>query len=234
MEFTKLTSPSLKDLFITKLENDILSGQLSIGEKLPTEREMAETMHVSRAVVNGGLSEMERKGFIIVKPRVGTFVADYRRRGNMETLLSIMHYNGGHLRKQEVRSILEIRIALDSLAVQLLIPKITDEEIEVLRLIIERIGSATTASDAIDAAFAFQCELGILSGNTLIPLIFSSFRVPIYALWNRFCSLYGIHALYENNLGIWEHIKNRDVENTVNWIEKSINNSIVGSKPIYY
>jgi DNA-binding GntR family transcriptional regulator len=169
-----------------------------------------------------------------VKPRVGNFVADYRRNGNLETLLSIMHYNGGHLRKQEVRSILEVRIALDSLAVQLLIPKITEEEIEALRVIVERIGSASAPSDAIDAAFAFQCELGILSGNTLIPLIFSSFRVPVYALWHRFCSLYGIHALYENNLGIWERIKNRDVDDAVHWIEESINDSILGSKPIYY
>ena len=100
----------------------ILSGRLMVGEKLPPERELAESMQVSRAVVNSGITELARKGFLIIKPRVGTFVADYRRDGTMDTLMSIMNYNGGILREAEVRSILELRIALDSLAIQLWLP----------------------------------------------------------------------------------------------------------------
>ena len=34
MEFKKIASPSLKELFIEQLEHMILSGSLSIGEKL--------------------------------------------------------------------------------------------------------------------------------------------------------------------------------------------------------
>ena len=56
MEFKKLSAPSLKELFITELQNMILSGKLEIGEKLPPERELAESMHVSRAVINAGIS----------------------------------------------------------------------------------------------------------------------------------------------------------------------------------
>ena len=115
MEFSKLNAPSLKELFIQELETMILSGRLMVGEKLPPERELAESMQVSRAVVNSGITELARKGFLIIKPRVGTFVADYRRDGTMDTLMSIMNYNGGILREAEVRSILELRIALDSL-----------------------------------------------------------------------------------------------------------------------
>ena len=91
----------------------ILSGKLKIGEKLPPERQLAEEMQVSRAVVNGGIADLQRMGFLIVKPRSGTYVADYRRRGTIETLLSIMKYNGGSLRNEEIRSIFEVRIALD-------------------------------------------------------------------------------------------------------------------------
>ena len=90
----------------------ILSGKLKIGEKLPPERQLAEEMQVSRAVVNGGIADIQRMGFLIVKPRSGTYVADYRRRGTIETLLSIMKYNGGSLRNEEIRSIFEVRIAL--------------------------------------------------------------------------------------------------------------------------
>ena len=35
MEFEKISSPSLRELFVDQLENMILSGKLKIGEKLP-------------------------------------------------------------------------------------------------------------------------------------------------------------------------------------------------------
>ena len=41
MEFQKLNAPSLKELFISELENMIISGRLPIGTKLPSERELA-------------------------------------------------------------------------------------------------------------------------------------------------------------------------------------------------
>ena len=115
------TSPSLKELFVAELEGMILSGKLEIGAKLPPERELAESMQVSRAVVNSGLDEMEKKGFLVVKPRIGTFVADYRKYGTADTLVSIMQYNGGMLRDKEVRSILEVRIMFMNLAATLAI-----------------------------------------------------------------------------------------------------------------
>ena len=105
MEFQKISSPSLRELFVEQVQHMILSGKLKIGEKLPPERQLAEMMQVSRAVVNGGISDLEKMGFLVVKPRSGTYVADYRRKGTIETLLSIMKYNGGTLRNDEIRSI---------------------------------------------------------------------------------------------------------------------------------
>lgn len=63
MEFKKISSPTLRELFVQQLEDLILSGKLKIGEKLPTERQLAESMQVSRSVVNNGLSDLEKKGF---------------------------------------------------------------------------------------------------------------------------------------------------------------------------
>ena len=84
MEFEKLQTASLKELFISSVEDKILSGELPIGAQLPTERELAEMMDVSRGVVNSGIAEMAHKGFLEVRPRVGTFVADYRRVGKSD------------------------------------------------------------------------------------------------------------------------------------------------------
>ena len=83
MNFEQLYAPSLKELFVQKLQGMILSGELPVGEKLPSERELCQHMGVSRAVVNGGITELARQGFLEVRPRQGAFVADYRRDGNM-------------------------------------------------------------------------------------------------------------------------------------------------------
>lgn len=234
MEFSKLNAPSLKELFIQELETMILSGRLMVGEKLPPERELAESMQVSRAVVNSGITELARKGFLIIKPRVGTFVADYRRDGTMDTLMSIMNYNGGILREAEVCSILELRIALDSLAIRLWLPEAKDEEIHLLRSYVEALKTAKTTSEAAEFAFRFQHELAFLSGNTLIPLIFTSFKVPVISLWERFCRMYGIEQLYANSDTLCNYCEARDVDKATEWISSSLNESIDGKYTIYY
>ena len=118
MEFAKLFAPSLKDLFVQQLQGMILSGALPVGTQLPPERTLAEQMQVSRTVVNSGLAELSDQGFLEVRPRQGTCVADYRRRGNLDTLIAIMQYKGGVLGRDEIRSILEVRRALEHLAAE--------------------------------------------------------------------------------------------------------------------
>ena len=234
MEFQKISSPSLRELFVEQVQHMILSGKLKIGEKLPPERQLAEEMQVSRAVVNGGIADLQRMGFLIVKPRSGTYVADYRRTGTIETLLSIMKYNGGSLRNEEIRSICEVRIALDTLVVRLCLPTIREEETELLYQKVCEIKEAAKTSEAIQAAFEFQHEFALMSGNALVPLIVQSFKTPIFAMWERYCTLYGVEALYKSNYKMWTYVRDKDVEGAVAWIEDSMKNCIEGDQQIYY
>lgn len=234
MEFTKLSAPSLKELFIQELEGMILSGRLEVGEKLPPEREIARTMQVSRGVVNSGIIELARKGFLTIKPRMGTVVADYRRTGTTETLISILNYNGGVLRAEEIRSILEIRQALSILSFRLAIPTVKQEDIDSLRRHVDGIAKAETHKEASEKAFDFHHELAVLSGNMLMPLVYYSFREAVIMLWERFCILHGREKLYINTDTLWQFVVNRDVEGAIQWSEKKVNDTITGKDQIYY
>lgn len=234
MEFQKISSPSLKDLFINQLEQLILSGKLKIGEKLPPERQLAQSMQVSRAVVNGGIAELEKRGFLEVKPRSGTYVADYRRKGTIDTLISIMNYNGGHLRNEEIKSILEVRESLDTLAARLCIKRLTDEDVEVLHQLAQKIRRSGSVHEAAEAAFAFEHEFALLSGNVLIPLIYQSFRVSVLSLWEHFCVLHGISTLYDNIYHLWTYLRDRDTEGACEWIHTFLGRSIQGDREIYF
>lgn len=234
MEFEKLISPSLKELFISNIEAKILSGELPVGQQLPPERQLAQSMGVSRAVVNSGIVELENRGFLDVRPRVGTFVADYRRAGTMETLKSIMTYNRGRLRNEEIRSILEVRDALDKLAVADIIPHVTELDNMLLLKKVEAIRQARDNRQAAEAAFAFQHELAMLSGNTLLPLIFRSFYSSVLVLWERFCALHGIDTLYQTSCRLCGHIRDKDIPGAVAWIDYCTRETVSGSRCIYY
>lgn len=234
MEFTKLSAPSIKELFVRELEGMILSGKLAIGEKLPPEREIANSMQISRGVVNSGILELSRKGFLTIKPRVGTIVADYRRTGTMETLISILHYNGGVLRSSEIRSILEIRLALSELTLKLSIPKLTQNEMETLRKFTDGIAKASTNREACENAFYFHHELAVLSGNMLTPLIYYSFKDAVIILWERFCNLHGREKLYHNTDILCQLIEKHDVEGAIQWSEEKVKECIIGKDQIYY
>lgn len=234
MEFEKLTSPSLKELFISNIEAKILSGELPVGQQLPPERQLAQSMGVSRAVVNSGIVELENRGFLDVRPRVGTFVADYRRAGTMETLKSIMTYNRGRLRNEEICSILEVRDALDKLAVADIIPHVTELDNMLLLEKVEAIRQARDNRQAAEAAFAFQHELAMLSGNTLLPLIFRSFYSSVLVLWERFCALHGIDTLYQTSCRLCGHIRDKDIPGAVAWIDYCTRETVSGSRCIYY
>lgn len=59
MNFKKIDAPSIKELFLTQIEEMILPGELKPNDKLPPERELADTMGVSKTIVHEGIKELE-------------------------------------------------------------------------------------------------------------------------------------------------------------------------------
>lgn len=234
MEFTKLSAPTLKELFVEQLEAMILSGELEVGQKLPPERELADRMQVSRAVVNSGIAELARKGFVAVKPRSGVYVVDYRRYGTVDTLISLMNYNGGHLRRDDVRSILEIKVIVDRLAVQLAVEHLNDQDLLVLKEMLDTMKAPGRSNDkAATDAFEFYHELAMISGNTLLPLIYRSFRMPVVHLWTRFMRKYGSHTAYTSAAALYNAVAARDTQAAVSAAEDAVSASILGAREIY-
>lgn len=233
MEFKKLSSPSLKELFICQIRDDILSGQLSVGTRLPPEREIAQQMQVSRAVVNSGLAELERQGFLEIRPRQGTFVADYGRNGNISTLNAIMEYHSEALGHAEIRSILEVRRALEHLATDAAIETATDEDMDRLQRLVANVGAAGAVSETIEATFAFHHEMAVVGNNSILPLIYVSFKPVVTQLWLQFCRRYGTDTLYDNTRCLAECIFAHDREAARRCTDEHLDSAIRGCRQIY-
>lgn len=210
MGFTKITSLSLTDLFVQQVENMILSGELRPGDQLPPARELSARMGVSRPVISAGLIELEKLGFVEIRPRQGAFVCDYRRKGTVETLIAIMRYNGGILHTREEYSLLDVRTALESLCVRQVIRKATDAELDSLQIPLDALANAGLPEDGGEAAFRFHHELAVISGNILLPLLYHSFKTASIYLWTRYCRETSCRNLYEIKLNLYRALLNRD------------------------
>ncbi len=226
MGFSKISTLSLSDLFVQQIENMILSGELAVGEQLPSARELSIKMGVSRPVISAGIVELEKLGFVEIRPRQGVYVCDYRRKGSLETLVAIMRYNGGTMRRNEVRSLLEVRCALECMCVELVTARASDEELAALAPLLDDIQNARDCDEAGECTFRFYHETAVLSQNVLLPLMYHSFRPEGVHLWTLYCKHNGIASLYELKLNFYKALLDRDVQSAKAQTEKIMDNAI--------
>ena len=222
MGFTKITNVSLTELFVQQIENMILSGELAVGEQLPPARELSVRMGVSRPVISAGLIELEKLGFIEIRPRQGAFVSDYRRKGTVETLVAIMRYNGGAMRDNEVTSLLQVRNSLESLCMELVIQNATDRELASVAPLLQAIEEAKLPEDAADAIYAFQHELAALSGNMLLPLLYHSFKPESLYLWTISFKKEGKQKLCDAKVRLYQALLNRDTQEAIRLTQQRV------------
>jgi len=226
MGFSKIQTVSLTELFVQQVENMILSGELEIGEQLPAARELSIRMGVSRPVISAGLIELEKLGFVEIQPRKGAFVSDYRRKGTIETLVAIMRYNGGAMRKNEVTSLLQVRSSLEQLCMEQVIQTATDSDLATVVPLLDAIGEANTPEAVADAVFAFHHELAVLSGNLLLPLLYHSFQPESLYLWTISCKKSGKRAMYDTKLRLYQALLNRDTQEALRLTRRSVESAM--------
>ena len=214
------------------MEKDILSGRLSVGQKLPSERELAERFAVSKAVIHDGILEMEESGFVLVRPRVGTFVSDFRMGGGKETLLSLMNHDGGSLCAEEVKSFNEFHCALDNMVILLSEHRMDTENYKKLDRAVEGIRDSQNPVEAADYNFRFHHALALVSGNTLAPLFYTAFKSTFTSLWERYARKYGIQALYHNSRVLLDYIHAGRAQEAISWNDLYADNTTFGEQKI--
>lgn len=88
---------------------DVLSGEMAPGETLPSERQLAEVLGVSRPAIREALKRLSAAGLIEVRQGDATTVRDFRRTAGLDLLPRLLIRNG-ELDLAVVRSILETRL----------------------------------------------------------------------------------------------------------------------------
>lgn len=76
MPFLKVTPEKLSNSVVRQIEQLILRGILRPGERLPSERDLAEKMDVSRPSLREAIAELAERGLLVSRAGSGVFVAE--------------------------------------------------------------------------------------------------------------------------------------------------------------
>lgn len=199
MAFREIVAPTVKELFVQQLEGLILSGELRPGDRLPTERELADEMKISKTVVHEGLRELHRLGFLNIASRKGVTVADYAQTGSLETLMAIMDFHGGIPDQKTARSILQLRYYLEAPAMEELAVRRNPGNLAALRALQRQAEEASVQGVPAFAEALFRYHRGVafLSGNTITPLLFNAFMRVNLEFWKEYVLTDGVARCLE-------------------------------------
>jgi GntR family transcriptional repressor for pyruvate dehydrogenase complex len=156
-----------------QIEKRILDGELHSGDRLPTERDLAEQFHVSRTAVREAMKILAQRGLVDMRPGRGTIVIDEAHEAMQESINLAMKLKlgevGGSANLVEVREILETEIAALAAA------RATEKEIDAMREAVKVMDDNLDDADAFIAADNnFHEALAQGTQNTLILILVNS------------------------------------------------------------
>lgn len=166
--YTPVQLGRLYEQIVEQIEERILSGELQEGDRLPTERELAEQFEVSRTAVREAINALVQRGLVDARPGRGTFVVYGTPQALKHSLGLMMRIGqtGKSADLVEVRELLEPEIAA------LAATRATEEHIAAMQQAVETMDATLDDADAFIAADdRFHLALAEGTQNPLILML---------------------------------------------------------------
>ena len=165
-----MVSQSIVDRIIERLINAIIDGELSPGQRIPTEIELCESMQVGRNSVREAIKALVAMGVLNIRRAEGTFVAE----GFSDRMLDPMVY-GLILEGGNSSSLIEFRRIFEVGVLQIAIEKAELEDIERIQQALSDLRSAIqggcNTKELLEADMLFHSALVQTVRNTLVDKI---------------------------------------------------------------
>lgn len=188
-----------------QLEAEVLGGALVPGTKLPSERELAQRLGVSRPLVREALRTLVERGLVEVSPGRGAFV---RAASTADAARPL----GSHYRRQNVtvNHLIEVRMMFEPHAARLAATRATPAEIEELRVAVEQNDAAEIVLDRARWDITIHRLVARMAHNPVIETTFESIATLVFELMLRSLSdaeVVAASAPYHR--GVYEAIRDR-------------------------
>jgi GntR family transcriptional repressor for pyruvate dehydrogenase complex len=155
---------------IEQVRELIISGGLKPGDRLPAERELAQTLGVGRSTVREAIRSMESLGMVQTRPGEGTFLGDgMGNQAHGPFAASLFQFWHGQRKLFEVRRVIEPDLAAFAGL------RATPEQISRMREALDRQEAAiATGGNGFGADTEFHFRLAEAAGNEVLLQIMNS------------------------------------------------------------
>jgi GntR family transcriptional repressor for pyruvate dehydrogenase complex len=164
MTFGPIKPKKVAEAVIEQLRARLEDGSLAPSDRLPSERELAEQMRVSRPVVREATNMLVGQGLLEIRPRRGVFVRAAGTPGLGDPLANLI---GDSL--ERLIELLEVRRTLESQTAALAAEFATQRDIEDLAALMdefERVHREHSTGEGTDARF--HGRIAQAAGNTVL------------------------------------------------------------------
>ena len=147
MPFQKVQTEKLSLAVVRQIELLILRGILRPGERLPSERELAERMGVSRPSLREAISELQEQGLLTAKAGSGIYVAEVLGSAFSPALIQLFSSHD-----EAVFDYLSFRRDMEGLAAERAARLGSDSDLKVIQTIFEKMKAAHDRNAAEEEA----------------------------------------------------------------------------------
>ena len=173
--FQKVKIARASEEVIKQVENAIFSGRFSPGERLPSERELAEQFGLSRMTIRDALRVLESTGLVQIKVGAGggTFVREPNLDQFSNSLSSMLRF-----KKTTILELAEARKVVETATAELAAQRATAEDLEALLHAVESARQALESGDPhyMPHSLDFHVALARAARNHVLNLTVNSFR----------------------------------------------------------
>ncbi len=193
--------PRVPELVCEKIEQLVLEGALSPGERLPPERQLAAHLGVSRPSLREALRILATRGILRSERGGGTFVTDNLNPTLEDPLLELISNA-----PESHSDVLELRHAIESLAASLAAERRTSTDKAMLRATYKRLIESHQLGDPSLEAKAdadFHLAIGEASHNVVLLHVMRS----LFSLLRKSIR-FNLESLY-THAGMFEQIRDQ-------------------------
>ena len=210
------------EVIMEEIKDIVKKGELKSGEKLPSERELADKLEVSRTSVREALKALTMLGLIESKHGEGNFIKSNFENSLLEPLSIVFLLIGS---KNE--DIIELRRIIEPEA-GLAAKNITESELRDLKEIMKELNNSLDAEICAQLDKKFHYKIAQASGNHLISTIMFS----ISSLIEKYIDSSRIHNINKKVVKlqheeIYKALESRDSKKASEYVKKHLELGII-------
>lgn len=149
---------------IEQIKESVELGELKAGDKLPSERELAVALKISRTAVREAISALEFAGILDIRPGVGIFLVEDGSDVILSKINSILDRRGVYMVE-----LLELRQGVESQAAYLAASRATEQQKSSIREACRDLEKAVVSGEVgSEEDFRFHLSVVEASGNQML------------------------------------------------------------------